>query len=299
VTTTTPFNDTDQELIMPNFETNQPIVLSIEMSHGSVRVIASDRADTEVAVNPSDRDRPDDVDAAAKTAVDLTNGTLSIKQPKPGGIAAPVIGWKRRGSIDVTVELPERSSLRADTGVADFRCDGPLSDVEVKTGVGDVRLERTGPLRVRTSTGHVMVEEVVGKAEIVAGGELTIGAVTADADVKNINGKTWIGRVGGNVRVKSANGDVTIDDAGRDVTVKTANGNIRLGQVARGSVTIETASGGLAIGIKEGTAAWIEATTKFGRIENHLTAVGNAETSAETVHVRARTAFGDVAITRS
>ena len=107
---------------------------------------------------------------------------------------------------------------------------------------------------------------------------LTVGAVAGDADVKNLNGKTWIGRVGGDVKVKSANGDVTIDDAGRDVTVKTANGNIRLGQVARGSVTIETASGGLEIGVKEGTAAWIDATTKFGRVHNHLTSADDPDT---------------------
>ncbi len=93
---------------------------------------------------------------------------------------------------------------------------------------------------------------------------MTIGTVAGDADVKNLNGKTWISRVGGDVRVKSANGDVTIEDAGRDVTVKTANGTIRLGQVARGSATIETAAGGLEIGIKKGTAAWIDANTSSG-----------------------------------
>ena len=37
---------------MPTFETNQPIVLSIEMSQGAVHVIASDRTDTVVAVEP-------------------------------------------------------------------------------------------------------------------------------------------------------------------------------------------------------------------------------------------------------
>ncbi len=67
---------------MPTFETKQPIVLSIEMSQGAVHVIASHRTDTVVAVNPSDRDRPDDVEAAGKTAVDLANGTLSIRAPK-------------------------------------------------------------------------------------------------------------------------------------------------------------------------------------------------------------------------
>ena len=156
----------------------------------------------------------------------------------------------------------------------------------MKTGAGDVRLDQTGALRVRIGAGRVAVEEVTGRAEIVTVGDITVGAVTGDADVKNLNGKTWIGRVGGDVTVKSANGDVTIEDAGRDVTVKTANGTIRLGQVARGSVSVETASGGLEIGVKEGTAAWIDATTKFGRVRNHLTPADDPEPSAETVRVR-------------
>jgi hypothetical protein len=284
---------------MPTFETNQPIVLSIEVSQGAVHIIASDRTDTVVAVNPRDRDRPADVEAVAKTAVDLANGTLTINGPKPRGIAAPLLGWKRGGAVEVTVELPEGSSLRADAGLADFRSDGRLDDVEVKTGAGDVRLDQTGALRVRTGAGHVAVEEASDRAEIVAAGEMTIGVVAGDAEVKNLNGRTWIGRVGGNVRVRSANGDVTIEDAGRDVRVNTANGNIRLGQVARGSVTIETASGELAIGVREGTAAWIDAATKFGRVHNNLTAADDPEPSAETVEVRARTQFGDVVIARS
>jgi DUF4097 and DUF4098 domain-containing protein YvlB len=264
-----------------------------------VHVIASDRRDTVVAVNPSDPGQTVDVEAAGKTVVDLANGTLSIRMPKPGGFAAPVIGWKGRGSVDVTVELPEGSSLRADTGVADFRCDGRLNEVEVKTGAGNVRLDKTGGVRVHSGAGRIAVEESSGNAEIVTAGDMTIGTITGDAEVKNLNGKTSISRVGGNVRVKSANGDVTIDDAGRDVTVKTANGHIRLGRVARGSTIIETASGGLEIGIREGTAAWIDANTRFGHIHNSLSPAGDPDQSVETVQVRARTAFGDVLITRS
>ena len=284
---------------MPAFETNQPIAVSIALSHGAVHLIAADRTDTVVAVNPTDRDRPHDVEAASRTVVDMANGTLSIRMPKPGGIAAPVIGWKRSGSVDVTVELPQGSSLRTDTGLADLRCDGRLGDVDVKTGAGDVRLDRTGALRVRTATGHVKVEEAAGRAEIVAAGDMTVGDVAGDANLKNLNGRTWIGRIGGDARVKSANGDVTIEEAGGDVTVKTANGNIRLGQVARGSVNIETAAGGLEIGIKEGTAAWIDATTKFGRVDQRLTAADSPDGATDTVQVRARTAFGDVVIARA
>jgi DUF4097 and DUF4098 domain-containing protein YvlB len=284
---------------MPTFETDRPIDLSIEMSHALVHVIATDRSDTVVAVNPSDRDRPQDLEAAEETAVDLVNGTLSIRGKRPRGIAWHLVGWKRSGSVDVTVEVPEGSALRADTGFGDLRCDGRLDDVEVKTGAGDVRLDQTGTLRVRTSAGQVAVEEASGRAEIVAAGDLTIGAVTGDADVKNLNGKTWIGRVAGAARVRSAHGDITIEDAGGDVTVKTANGDIQLGQVARGSVSAETAAGALKIGVRAGTAAWIDAATKFGRVRNNLTSADDPEPSAETVQVHARTKFGDVLIARS
>jgi Putative adhesin len=284
---------------MPTFETDEPIALSIEISHATVHVIATERTDTVVTVNPSDRENPEDVEAAAKTAVELADGTLLVKGPKLGGIAGRLVGWQRSGSVAVTVELPEGSSLRTDTGFVDLRCDGRLGEVEAKTGAGDVRLDRTGPLRVRTAAGKVTVEEASGSAEIVGSGELMLGNVGGDAEVKNLNGKTWIGRVDGALKVKSANGDVTVDDAGGDVTVKTANGDVRLGQVARGSVSAETASGALTIGIKEGTAAWIDAVTKYGKVRNDLTSVTDPGESPETVEIRGRTAFGDVLIGRS
>jgi hypothetical protein len=283
---------------MPPFDTKQPIVLSIEMSQGAVHVIASDRTDTVVAVTPRDRDRPADVETAAGTVVELANGTLSVRAPRPRGIAAH-LGLRRGARVEVTVELPARSSLRAHADVAHLRCDGRLDDVDVKTGAGDVRLDRTRALRVRTGAGHVAVEQATGRVDILAAGDLTIGAVAGDADVKNRNGNTWIGRVGGKVKVRSANGDVTIERAGGDVTARTANGNIRLGQVARGSVSIETATGALEIGVKKGTAAWIDAATKYGRVQNDLTAADEPGPSAETVQVRARTQFGDVLIARS
>lgn len=284
---------------MPSFETHGPIILSVELSQGMVHVIAGDRSDTVVAVTPGDPGRPADVEATHRTAVDLANGTLSIRMPKPGGIAAPIIGWKRSGSVDVVVELPEGSSLRTDTGVADFRCDGRLGDVEMRTGVGNVRLDRTGAVRVHGGLGRFDLEEASGKVQIVTAGDISIGTVAGDAEVKNLNGETWIGRVGGEVRVRSANGDITIDDANRDVTVKTANGDIRLGQVARGSTSLETAAGTIEIGIREGTAAWVDASTKFGRVHSTLAPADDPEQSTETVQVHARTAFGDVLITRS
>lgn len=296
---TTPHTPIQREHRMPSYETDQPIVLSIELSQGMVHVIATDRTDTVVSVSPTDRARPADVEESEKTIIDMANGTLSIKSPRSRGIARHVLGWGRSGSIDVTVELPEGSSLRADTGVADFRCDGRLDSVDVNTGVGDIQLDQTGMLHVHSGVGRFTLEMASGDAEIVAAGNMTIGTVTGDADVKNNNGATSISRVGGDASVRSANGDVTIEDASHDVTVKTANGDITLGHITRGTTIVETGFGGLEVGIGEGTAAWIDANTKFGHIHNILSPADQPDQTAETVQVRARTAFGDVVITRS
>lgn len=282
---------------MPTFDTPDPIVLSVELTHGVVDLIAGDRGDTVVAVNPTDPGRSKDVEAARKTVIAMANGTLSIRAPKPRAFA--LIGPGPSGSVSVTVELPEGSSLTAEAGFADFRCIGRLGHVDLRTGAGSIRLDEAGTVRVHSGCGRFSLEAASGNAEVVTAGEMTIGTVGGDAEVKNQNGRTWISRVEGDVRVKAANGDVTIGVASRDVTVRTARGDVRVGRVTRGSVTVETGFGALEVGIEEGTAAWVDANTKFGHIDNSLSAADDPGQSAETVQVRARTAFGDVLIARS
>ena len=99
--------------------------------------------------------------------------------------------------------------------------------------------------------------------------------------------------------MRSANGDISVDRAGAGVEAKTSNGSIRLGEVARGSVVLETAAGDLDVGIAEGTAAWLEVNTGFGHVRNLLDNATRPEETDETVEVRGRTSYGDITIHRS
>jgi DUF4097 and DUF4098 domain-containing protein YvlB len=108
-----------------------------------------------------------------------------------------------------------------------------------------------------------------------------------------------LGTVTGDVKVRSANGDIEIERADAGVDAKTSNGDVRLGQVARGSVVVETGMGGLDIGIAAGTAAWLEAKTGFGHVRNQMDTATGPEEAAETVQVHARTSFGDITVHRS
>ena len=269
---------------MPKYETPEAIAVTLELGVGDVRITASDRTDTVVEVRPSDEADESDVKAAQQVRVDYANGRLQVIGPK-----ARAFDFSRKTrSVDVAIELPSGSTVSAELQAGDFRCAGQLGECGFKTSVGNVRLEQTGPLRLHTSTGQVTVDAIAGNAEISTGS----GKV-------QINGDTTIGAVTGDVRVRAANGAISIGRAGAGVDAKSSNGNIRLGEVARGSVVLETALGDLEIGIAAGTAAWLQVNTAFGHVHNSLEGASQPGESDETVEVRGRTSYGDITIRRS
>lgn len=281
---------------MPNFETPEPISVTLKLGVGNVRITASDRTDTAVDVHPSDPSDESDVQAAQRVHVDYANGVLEVM-----GSKARVFDFSRKTrSVDVFVELPSGSQVSGEVQVGDFGCVGRLGECRFKTSAGNVRLERTGSLRLDTAAGHITADGIAGNAEIHTGtGKVRIGQVDGSVVVKNSNGNTAIDAATGDVRVRAANGSISVDRAGAGVDAKTSNGSIRLGAVARGSVVLGTAMGDLEIGIAEGTAAWLEVNTGFGHVRNLLDNATRPEESDETVQVRARTSYGDITIRRS
>ena len=281
---------------MPNFETPEPISVRLELGVGTVRITASDRTDTTVDVRPSDESDEADVQAAQRVRVDYANGVLQVTGPK-----ARAFDFSRKyRSVDVSIDLPSGSQVSGEVQVGDLSGTGRLGECRFKTSTGNVRLERTGPLRVDTGAGHVTADGVTGAVEIHTGsGKVRIGEVEGSMVVKNSNGDTEIDAVTGDVRVRSANGGISVERAGAGVEAKTSNGSIRLGEVARGSVELGTAMGDLEIGIAEGTAARLDVNTKFGQVHNLLDNVARPEQSDQTVEVRAHTSFGGITIRRS
>ena len=281
---------------MSTFDTPEPINVSIDLLAGDVRISASDRSDTVVVVSPTDGSNDSDVKVAEQTRVEYSNGTLVIKAPKPRYRA---FSFRNSGSIDVTVELPEDSQVLGETSMGDFSSDGRLGECRFVTGVGNIGLDKTGPLHLTTGTGRVTVGRTTGRTEVTGAGDVRIREIDGPAVIKNLNGDTWVGAVTGDMRCNAANGDITIDRTQATVSAKTANGGVRVGEVVRGSVVLSTSYGELEIGIRKGTAARLDVATKFGNVRNSLAASDSPDSSDQTVEVRARTSFGDIVIRRS
>ncbi|MBM0274355.1 DUF4097 family beta strand repeat-containing protein [Micromonospora tarensis] len=280
---------------MPVFDTPEPISARIEMPVGDVWIAASDRTDTVVTVRPRDPSSKADLSAAEQTTVEFTAGQLVIRVPK---------SWRRYGfgagpSVDVLVELPTGSRLHAESSWAAFRGEGRLGECRIKTG-GNVRLDETGPLEIDSSHGEVAVERVLGAARVKASsGKVRLGVVDGTAEIKNSSGDCWIGSTGGDARINTAYGDVTVDASMASVTARTAYGNLRLGEIVRGAIELQTSYGAIEVGIRRGTAAWLDVSSKHGRVHNALESTDSPAQTDETVEVRANTSYGDITIRRA
>ncbi|MFF0588971.1 DUF4097 domain-containing protein [Streptomyces sp. NPDC003781] len=278
---------------MPSFDTPRPIAVTAHVGAGSVRFTASDRSDTVVEVRPGDPKRDKDVRAAEQTEVSYASGVLTIST-KERRFIGPT------GTVDVTVELPAGSRVDTVGSWTQVLGEGRLGEVRVKTPGGDVRLDTTGPLRLDASHGSVTVDRVEGSAEITtSSGSVRVGVIEGPAVLKNSHGSTTVGAALGDLRVKNANGDINVARAEASLTATTAHGTLRVDEVARGEIRLETSYGAIEVGVREGTAAWLDVQSSGGLVRNTLTASGSPAETEETVKVHARTRYGNIDVRRA
>lgn len=279
---------------MPSFDTPEPISATAHVDAGSIRFTAGDRLDTVVEVRPRDPKRDQDVRSADQTEVTFASGVLTVRTPKQRYLLG------RTGTVDVTVELPTGSRVDMTGAWAQVLGEGRLGEVRVKTSSGDVRLDTTGPLQLTASHGSITVERIEGTAEIsTSSGSLRVGTVDGPAVLKNSHGTTTVGVATGDLRVSGANGDIDIARAEGSVTATTAHGTLRVAEVARGTVQLETSYGAIEVGIREGTAAWLDVNSDGGQVRNTLTVSEAPEKTEDTVEVRARTRYGNIDVRRA
>jgi hypothetical protein len=281
---------------MPTFETPTPIQVTLEFDIASVRIAATDRTDTVVSVAPTRPGSSKDIRAAEQTTANLDGNELVVRAPKKLSIIGP---GRKSGSINLTIEVPTGSAVRATAPMADFTCTGRLGDVQLSTSAGAISVAEAGAARLKTGYGAIRLDRAGGDVELIGCGRIDVGELDAGATVKNSNGDITIGQVSGALHAKTANGDIDVDQADADLEATTANGRVRIGEVTQGQVKVRTAAGDLAIGIGPATAAWLDLDTGYGAVRNGMTETTGPGEATHTVEVRARTGYGDITVSRA
>ncbi|MFE0103697.1 DUF4097 domain-containing protein [Streptomyces sp. NPDC059009] len=275
------------------FETPEPISVTLHLEVGGATIVAGKRTDTAVTVRPTEADKDADVRAAERTTVTYSGGQLTVRCPRKG------LSFKNPGSVDVVIELPAHSRLNGRTGVGTIVSEGQLDTCRADIGVGDLHMTHIGTARLSLGHGDILVDRIGGDAEISGGGRLRVGAIDGAATVSNSNGETHLGEVTGEIHAKAANGAIVVGRAHAGVEAKTANGSIRVDELSSGSSRLETSTGNIEIGIREGTAAWLDVRSKFGHVRHLLDSTEGPDKAEGSVEVRAHTGVGDITVRRA
>jgi hypothetical protein len=144
---------------MQTFATTAPITAHLDVPAGRVQLIAADRADTTVEVRPADAAKGRDTKAAEQTTVEFADGTLRVASPAGNRAFGP------SGAIEVTVQLPTGSSVRAEAAGTGLRGVGRLGEVVLENAYGPVKLDEAASVRLN-ATGGVEVGRLNGPAEV-------------------------------------------------------------------------------------------------------------------------------------
>ncbi len=80
---------------------------------------------------------------------------------------------------------------------------------------------------------------------------------------------------------------------------KTAYGSIQLHEVSSGSIDVESGFGEITIGVRPGVPAWLDLSSKDGRVRNQPDSDRTPDGSEQAVAVRARTRAADINIQRA
>ena len=276
---------------MPTFDTPGPITATVVVAGAQVRVTASDRTDTVVLVEPIDKTSKKDVKVASKTNVDFAGGQLAVKTTVSG---------ETNGSVVITIDLPARSSLVAYLAHSSVHADGSFGECELHMASGRVQLDRINALEANISAGEVTIGHVAERATIDgAAFAMRISEVKDTLKLSSSAGLTWIGHAWAGLDLSSGSGGFDIDRADGSVTAKTGRGVIRIGRLTRGQAELLNGSGNIEVGIGEGTAARVDASSERGSVRNSVPSRDDPDTSDSTVTVHARTRYGDIIIQRA
>jgi hypothetical protein len=277
---------------MPSYDVSGPIDLDITASVGFVDIVASDRTDAVVEVMPSKPGRSGDESLARESTVSFDKDQVRVKVPRRLNL------FGRSDSVDVRCEVPTGSRVTIENTYGSVRARGVLGNARIVAKYGSVTADTVADLVLEAPYGSSDIADVTGRLDVTAGhGVVRIAKVHGDARLRASHGTMELGTATGDVQVATS-GALTIDRALGDVTARSAHGAIRIREVSGGTIRLDNGHADVDVGVPNGIAAWIDASSTHGRVRNELTPDPAAAASDRSVELHLHANYGNVIIRR-
>jgi hypothetical protein len=266
----------------------------VELQIGSLQVLAGAREDVAVDVKPTNPDRPGDRSAAEAVRVDHTGGTIVVKGPHTRRLNPLGPG---KDSVDVVVEVPEGSEVAAIVKYGSARLAGRLGEVRADVAYGEFLLDAAERLEFKGGHGNYRVTRVEGDAQLkFKYGAMRIGHIGGRLRLSGAGGPMTVNRVDGSVELESSNGSIELGTASAGANLRAAYGTVRVREAVRGVVNINGSYGNVDVGVKRGTAVWLDASSQHGVVRSDLSADAGPATGDDTLELQIRTGYGAITV---
>jgi Toastrack DUF4097 len=247
------------------FHTPGPVDLDLEIPVGEIQVETIDGDESFVSVTGNEK-------LVEHTEVRLDGNRLVVAlKKKPFGITISIGDFSfGTNGLNVAVRIPHSSTASLATASADMKLKGRYKTVGVKSASGDVAVT---------------------------------GEIEGDATVKSVSGDVRVGLVGGDLRVQTVSGDVLAGAVGGSVESKTVSGDVHVDSVREGTVTAQSVSGDIELGVAPGTTLDVDAGSVSGDLSSEVPLGSDpgalAVEGGPTLVVRGKTVSGDFRVFRA
>lgn len=170
--------------------------------------------------------------------------------------------------LHVQAHVPHGSGLKVKTASADVDIAGRLSELDVNTVSGDLRIR---------------------------------GEVGDDAKVKTVSGDIELERVDGDLSLQSVSGDLRAGRVAGGADIKSVSGDLRVEALTAGDVRFTSVSGDIEVGIAEGSFLDVDAGSTSGDLASEVPLASDPSGAGDgpTVVLRGKTISGDVRVFRA
>jgi hypothetical protein len=250
------------------FPVTGPVRLELRVPNADVSIATGAADSAFVALGGGGAD---DVEVTCVRRGDTDVLTISAKQ---SGL------FRFRRAVKADVRLPEGSAAVLSAAAGGITCTGPLGAVRVETASAGVRIPSAASV------------DVVGVS-----GSVEVGDVAGEASVKTVSGSIEVGDVRGRLVLRTVSGRIDVRGAGSDVEARSVSGRVTLHGVERGVVRVDSVSGAATIGVRRGTAVWLDLDSAAGDVRSDLGPSPDGPADGRPVlELRGRTVSGDLRV---
>jgi len=143
-----------------------------------------------------------------------------------------------------------------------------LFSVDLRTSGGHVDVEEvTGQVEASTSGGEIELNQIVGEIEVeTSGGSIKAREIRGDLAAQTSGGSIHLSEVDGDVEVETSGGGIRIRDVDGQVEAQTSGGSISVRFTDAPEGNLETSGGSIQVQFPEDEGVDLEAHTSGGRV---------------------------------